>query len=273
MKQTRLERRLATSLLLLLVLPLSLFATDIVVADQNGNQLTYSYDSDDGPATFKAVKAYATDEAKAGHIIIADNITDGDGNSHEVKYISGSVGNRSNIVSIVFGKNIVAVGGADGSQGDAFYNCTKLESVTLNAKLEILGRYAFQSCPKLESINLEECTNLKALKYRCFQGSGLKAVTIPATVETFDGDLFGSCPLEAITFLAENVPANFYQSSSTLTTIHIGSGVKSIGDYAFRYNRCLKNLDIDTHVSNLTVGKYAFSDCDTLRALQLPIFS
>lgn len=40
MKQMRPERRLATSLLLLLALPLSMFATDIVVADQNGNQLT-----------------------------------------------------------------------------------------------------------------------------------------------------------------------------------------------------------------------------------------
>ena len=271
MKNKDFTTRLLLAALLTLALPFCAQATDVVVADANGNQLTYSFDAADGPATFTAVKTYAENEAKAGRIIIADDITDNDGNTHEVKYIRGSVSNRGDLVSIVFGKNIVAVGGPEGSSVDAFYSCGKLESVTLNAKLEILGRYAFQSCPKLESINLEECTNLKALKYRCFQGSGLKAVTIPATVETFDGDLFGSCPLETITFLAENVPANFYQSSSTLTTIHIGSGVKSIGDYAFRYNRCLKNLDIDTHVSNLTVGKYAFSDCDTLRALQLPV--
>jgi Leucine-rich repeat (LRR) protein len=247
-----------------------MLATDVVVADANGNELTYSYDSADGPATFKAVKTYATDEAKAGRIIIADNITDGNGNSHVVMYISGSVGNRSNLVSIVFGKNIVAVGGPQGNSDDAFYNCSKLESVTLNANLEILGRYAFQACPLLESINLEDCTNLKTMRYRCFQNSGLKTVTIPTSVETFDGDLFGSCPLETITFLAENVPANFYQSSSTLATINIGPGVKSIGDYGFRYNRCLKNLNIDTQVSGFTVGKYAFSECDTLRILRLP---
>ncbi|MBR0272726.1 MAG: leucine-rich repeat protein [Bacteroidaceae bacterium] len=270
MTKTNMTTKLLLSALLALALPLRIMAADVVVADANGNELTYSYDSADGPATFKAVNAYATNEAKAGHIIIADNITDGDGNSHEVKYISGSVGNRSNIVSIVFGKNIVAVGGADGSQGDAFYYCSMLESVTLNAKLEILGRYAFQTCSLLESINLEDCPNLKSMRYRCFQNSGLKTVTIPASVEAFEGDLFGSCPLETITFLAESVPADFHQSSSTLTTIHIGAGVKSIGNNAFRYNRCLVNLNIDPAVEGLAIGNYAFNDCDALESVSLP---
>ena len=257
-------------LLLGLALPLSVQATDVVVADANGNELTYSYDTDDGPATFKAVKTYAADEAKKGRIIIADNITDANNNSHEVKYISGSVGNRSNLVSIVFGQNIVAVGGADGSSNDAFYNCSKLESVTLNAKLEILGRYAFQSCPKLESINLEDCTNLTTMKYECFQRSGLKSVTIPASVTTFDSDLFGYCPLETITFLAENVPNNFLQSSSTLTTINIGSGVKSIGDNAFQYNYQLANINFDNAVSDLVIGSYTFHNADRVRSLSFP---
>lgn len=271
MKKPNLTTRLLLSALLALALPLRMQATDVVVADANGNELTYSYDSADGPATFKAVKTYATDEAKAGRIIIADNITDGNGNSHVVMYISGSVGNRSNLVSIVFGKNIVAVGGPQGNSDDAFYNCSKLESVTLNANLEILGRYAFQACPLLESINLEDCTNLKTMRYRCFQNSGLKTVTIPTSVETFDGDLFGSCPLETITFLAENVPNSFFSSSSSLTTINIGQGVKVIGDYAFNYNRKLTQLNIDPAVDGLAIGNNAFNDCDALKSCHLPV--
>ena len=99
-----------------LAMPLTLLATDVVVADANGNELTYSYDSADGPAAFKSVKRYAADENKAGHIVIADYVTDANGVSHEVKYINGNIGNRYNIVSIVFGRNIVAVGGSDGRQ-------------------------------------------------------------------------------------------------------------------------------------------------------------
>jgi len=253
-----------------LALPLSVQATDVVVADANGNELTYSYDTDDGPATFKAVKTYATDEAKAGRIIIADYVTDANNNSHEVKYISGRVGNFGNIVSIVFGQNIVAVGGADGSKDDAFYNCSKLESVTLNAKLEILGRFAFQSCPKLESINLEDCTNLTTLKYRCFQGSGLKSVTIPASVTTFDGDLFGYCPLETVTFLAENVPNSMFSGHSKITTLNLGPDVKTIGNEAFRHNYELTTINFDPAITGLTIGNYAFQNADKVRTLDLP---
>ena len=254
-------------LLLALVLPLAAHATDIVVADANGNELTYSYDTDDGPATFKAVKTYAADEAKKGRIIIADNITDANGNSHEVKYISGGVGNRSNLVSIVFGQNIVAVGGADGSSDDAFYNCTMLESVTLNAKLEVLGRYSFQRCTKLESIYLEDCTNLTTLKFRCFQGSGLKTVTVPASVTTFDDDLFGGCPLETVTFLAENVPNSMFSGRSSLTTLHLGPGVKKIGNSAFNNCDALETLHIPAGVQE--IGDYAFSGIDSLKTVTI----
>ena len=254
-------------LLLGLALPLSVQATDVVVADANGNELTYSYDTDDGPATFNAVKTYAADEAKAGRIIIADYVTDANNNSHEVKYISGRVGNFGNIVSIVFGQNIVAVGGADGSENDAFYNCSKLESVTLNAKLEILGRFAFQSCPKLESINLEDCTNLTTMKYQCFQGSGLKSVTIPASVTTFDGDLFGKCPLETVTFLAENVPNSMFSGYSKITTLNLGPGVKTIGNSAFYNCDGLKTLFLPAGVKE--IGDYAFSNMDSLKTVTI----
>ena len=254
-------------LLLGLVLPLSVQATDVVVADANGNELTYSYDTDDGPATFKAVKTYAADEAKAGRIIIADYVTDANNNSHEVKYISGRVGNYGNIVSIVFGQNIVAVGGADGNSDDAFYDCGKLESVTLNAKLEILGRYAFQKCPKLESINLEDCTNLTTMKYQCFQRSGLKTVTIPASVTTFDSDLFGYCPLETITFLAENVPNSMFSGYSKLTTLNLGPGVKTIGNSAFYNCDALKTLFLSAGVKE--IGNYAFANMDSLKTVTI----
>jgi len=76
-----------SALLLAVGFALPAQADDVTVADVNGNQLTYSYDSADGPATFKAVKTYAADADKAGHIVIADNVTDANNVSHEVKYI------------------------------------------------------------------------------------------------------------------------------------------------------------------------------------------
>ena len=272
MTKPNLTTRLLLSALLAIALPLRMLATDVVVADANGNELTYSYDSADGPATFKAVKAYAADEAKAGRIIIADNITDGDGKSHVVKYINGSVGNRYDLVSIVFGQNIVAVGGEDGQRDDAFYDCDKLVSVTLNAKLEILGRYAFQNCDNLTDVNLGDCTNLTTMRYECFQYcTSLTELTIPASVTAIENYVISSCnALATITFMAEKVPNSFFSSSSSLTTINIGQGVKVIGDYAFNYNRKLTQLNFDPAVDGLAIGNNAFNDCDALESVTLP---
>ncbi len=332
-------------LMVWLCLPSTIRADEVTVPDKNGNQLIYSYDSANGPATFKGIKSYATDESKAGHIVIADAVTDGNGNSHEVKYVSGSVSNRGNVVSIVFGKNIIATGGEDGSKDDAFYNCDRLISVTLNAKLQILGRYTFQSCNNLESINLGEATNLTTIKVKAFEdadhvrqftipssvttieeyafhaidslrtvtfasGSKLttlgndafrdntklesinieactqltkfpdrwlyncpsvKSLTVPASVETFGNSMFYYTDnIETITFLAPTVPNDFYYGRSNLKTVNIGSGVKSIGNYAFRNSYGLTRLNIDSGVNDLVIGNYAFQNADALEALTLP---
>ena len=81
-----------TLLYFLLLLSSATYAqsNSMVVADANGNKLTYTFDGTDGSATFTGIDTYAPDESKAGHIIIADNITDTDGNTHEVNYIGGN---------------------------------------------------------------------------------------------------------------------------------------------------------------------------------------
>lgn len=329
-----------------LALPLTLMATDVVVADANGNELTYSYDSADGPATFKGVKKYAADENKAGRIIIADRVTDANGVSHEVKYVSGSVSSRSRLVSIVFGQNIVATGGPDGSKSDAFSGCNQLVSVTLNAKLETLGTYTFlncynlasinlgdckklttikasaledcdylraitipasvttieknafysidslrtvtfaagsqlqsmsgdgtfRDCQRLQSINLEACTQLKSIGAYTFRYCvDLKAITIPASVETFGNEIFSYVDsIRTLTFLAPSVPNSFCNYHSKLTTINIGAGVKDIGASAFYDNDALTQVNFDPAVSGLSIQNNAFADCDFIRSFTLP---
>ena len=346
MKDKGFATRLLVSALLMLALPLCLHATDVVVADANGNELTYSFDSADGPATFKGIKNYASDEAKKGRIIIADFITDADGNTHEVKYISGSVSNRSNIVSIVFGQNIVTTGGPEGTSSSAFDGCSKLTSVTLNAKLEILGTWTFLNCYAMESINLGDCVNLKTImssaiedcdhvreltipasvetieRYAfysidslrtvtfaagsklqsvaeyAFKDNGklehitleactqlksigdqafyncneLKSITFPASVETMAKNvLWYDNQIDTITFLAANIPADFYSSAKSLRTLNIGPGVKSIGNNAFSNIKTLVNLNIDPSVTDLVIGTNTFYDSDALETLSLPV--
>ena len=259
-----------------LFLPLSALADEVTIADSNGNELRYSFDSADGPATFIGIKTYSADADKAGRIIIADRVTDANGVGHDVLYISGSLNNRSKLVSVVFGKNIIATGGADGESGYAFSDCSLLESVTLNTKLELLGKYTFQRCTNLTTINLSEVTSLKTIKNGCFYScSALKSITIPASVEEFGSNIMDYCSaLETITFNAPNVPDEFYNkyyySGYPLHTINIGSGVKTIGKNAFANNRHLVNLNISSDVTDLTIGQGAFYNSDALENLTLP---
>lgn len=238
--------------LLTMVLPLTAVATDVIVADANGNELTYSYDAEDGPATFKGIKTYSADQEKAGHIVIADNVTDANGVSHEVKYISGSVGNRSGIVNIVFGQNIVATGGPEGSENDAFYNCDKLVSVTLNAKLEILGRFTFQSCDMLGEINLSDCSKLTTIMYRAFQNADhVRQLTIPSSVTTIEAEAFTNIDsLRTVTFADE-------------------SQLATLGDAVFCDNVRLESINIES-CSLLTAIPYnTFAGCQSLKSLKL----
>ena len=234
-------------LLAALVLPLTALATDVTVADANGNELTYSYDTADGPATFKAVKTYASDASKAGRIIIADAITDANGVSHQVLYVNGSVGNRSNLVSVVFGKNIVAVGGPNGTYTESFRNCQQLVSVTLNAKVQILGPYAFRDCAALTTINLSAATSLTTIKYECFEYChALTSVSLPASLTSIENYGFYQCNnLQTVTFAG-------------------GSGSLTLGNQVFFNCDRLKTVSLPGHLT--AMGEKTFDNCDSLRS-------
>ena len=236
-----------------ILLPLSALADEVTVADSNGNELRYTYDSADGPATFIGIKTYSADADKAGRIIIADRVTDANGVGHDVLYIGGSLNYRSNIVSVVFGKNIIATGGADGESSYAFESCRKLESVTLNTKLELLGSYTFQGCNKLVTINLSEVTSLKTIKKGCFYNAdALKSITLPASVET----------------LEESAVRNM-DSLHTVTIPH-GSQLQAVEKYAFANNPKLSSINLEAATQLKTLSDRCFSSCNALKSITIP---
>ena len=259
-----------------MILPLAAQADQVVVADANGNQLIYSYDGADGPATFTGVKTYAAEEDKAGHIIIADNVTDANSNSHEVKYIGGSTSNRGNIKSIVFGQNIIAVGGPEGTSGDAFYNCQKLESVTLNSKLEILGKWAFQNCNKLENVNLGEATSLKTIMIKAFQNADrIRSLELPESVTLLEESVFEGCDsLRTFTFLGTsqitNIPYNCFVSCISLERITLPDAVETLSTGCFYNTPKLVEITFGTGITSLSDDYTVFGYHDALKKMVFP---
>lgn len=270
-------RRLMLSVLTVVMPCLSALATDVVVADANGNELTYSYDTADGPATFMRVKSYAKDASKAGHIIIADAVTDANGVSHEVKYIVSGVGNRGDLVSIVFGRNIVATCGADGSGSDAFRSCKKLESVTLNAKLEILGRYCFRDCIALKSINLSAATSLTTIKYDCFQDcDALTSISLPASVTMLEDYAFYGCDaLTEVKFATNSKELTFgngvFQNCKALTAFTFPQNLAAMGDGTLDGCEALTSVAFNGSPKALkTIARNTFASCTSLESITLP---
>ena len=238
------------------------------VADANGNTLKYYYDSAESDAQFYGVTSYADDETKAGHIIIADKVTDKKGHEHNVTTVNGGVDNRTNLKSIVFGQNIKSVGNS------AFYNCQQLESVTFDSNLETLSSYTFEYCYKLANINLQD-TKVTAIPAGCFYQCGLTEINIPATItETGSNAFYGCDSLVTVTVDCATIPESCFRpynsDKSKLTTVNIGKNVKSIGNYAFRYQDKLTAVNIDPEVSGLTIGTSVFNDCDALETITLP---
>lgn len=141
---------------------------------------------------------------------------------------------------------------------NAFYDCDKLLSVSLPASLVSIGYYAFTGC------------------------SSLTSITIPRLVNTINNNPFGKCSsLQNINVDPENesfssVDGVLYSSDHTRLiscpgnrlTVSLASGVKLIGDYAFRGCAKLTSISIPNGITN--IGDWAFMGCTGLTAIDIP---
>ena len=96
----------------------------------------------------------------------------------------------------------------------AFYNCSRLTSVTIPNSVTSIGNKTFSYCSGLTSITIPN--SVTTIGYEAFyQCSGLTSVTIPNSVTLIDNYAFYRC--------------------SGLTSVEIPNSVTSIGNYAFDY--------------------------------------
>ena len=123
---------------------------------------------------------------------------------------------RNGIKAATFQTGITSVGDY------AFFQCTKLESVSLPDSVDLIGAHAFEKCTNLSLINIPsqvesiqeyafaECKALTSFTipdgvttidtctfYKC---TGLKSITIPASVTAIEDNAFTDCGLTYVDF-------------------------------------------------------------------------
>ena len=121
----------------------------------------------------------------------------------------------------------------------AFYDCSRLTSLTLPVGITSIGYDAFAYCSGLTSLTLP--AGITSIGEYAFSGcSGLTSLTLPAGITSIDKYAFSGC--------------------SRLTSLTLPAGITSIGEFAFSY--CSGLTSIYVYAEKVArIGRYAFEGC------------
>ena len=127
----------------------------------------------------------------------------------------------------------------------AFYDCSKLTSVSIPSSVISFGEYAFYCC------------------------TGMKSIIIPNSVTTINRGAFCGCRMTSLIIpnSVTTIGVFAFEYCSSLTSIMIGNGVTSIGEGAFEGCSSLTSITIPKNVKN--IGKQVLRNCFRLTSVQV----
>ena len=177
---------------------------------------------------------------------------------------------------------------------NAFYNCSKLTSVTIPSGVNIIGEEAFFRCRGLTSVTIPE--SVISIGERAFQDcSSLKSINIPKGVTKLEHVTFSGCTSLTSIVIPDGMTSigyTVFHGCSSLTSIVIPESVTSIGANTFEGTAWLDNqpdglvyagkvfykykgeMPEDTNIEiaegTLGVSPYAFCGCSGPTSVTIP---
>ena len=128
----------------------------------------------------------------------------------------------------------------------AFYNNSKITSITVGSNIKKIGERAFAKCSQLTSVIIEN--GVTEIGEKAFQSSkALVTVSLPDSVTEVSPYMFSWC--------------------SALENLTLGNSITTVGEYAFSNCKALKTVTLPNTVKS--IGEYAFSDCETMTSISL----
>ena len=152
----------------------------------------------------------------------------------------------------------------------AFYKCTSLKNVSLNAGLNKIDDYVFYGCSALKNIVIPD--TVTSIGGYCFENcSSLESVTLSKELTEISDDTFAWCTsLKSIRIpnKVKSVGWRAFSSCTALTQIIMPNSLKTISDEAFDRCNHLEKLSIPNSVT--TIGDGAFENCTGLLDVVIP---
>ena len=145
--------------------------------------------------------------------------------------------NCTKITSVTISNSVTSIG------NQAFFNCSNLTTVNISSSVTSIGNQTFSSCKSLTSINVAEGNTTYDSRDNC-----------NAIIRTATNTLIAGCKSTIIPETVKTIASYAFEGHSNLKTISIPKDVTSIGSAAF--SACSGLIDI---ISNI-IKPFAISD-------------
>ena len=199
-----------------------------------------------------------------------DFITEDEGGYYALVSIGDCTDKNIVIESSVFNKELNEHFPVKSILGEAFYQCTTVETVTIPNSIELIGNFSFKDCTNLTSINIPdsvETIGICAFEY-CEK---LTNITIGQSVRKIESSAFSNCTgLKTLTITSPTVSIEYgaFSGCSNLETIVGCEAITTIPEYAFCGCNKLQSFTFNNSIT--TIGNHAFSGCTTLESIEIP---